>query len=85
MAPKQLYFRGLMIVLPYTTMLGMFASYDNKTRVGLDRFVNTIGTTSIGVITGLIYPVSVPIMTGYTLYDIYKQSPPNKSSSDTHH
>ena len=68
MTSKQLYYCGLTVVLPFTTLLGIRASFDNKPRVGFDMFVNTIGTSTIGVITGLTYPISIPIITGYTIY-----------------
>lgn len=33
-----------------------------------EMFCNCIGYTSIGIITGIAYPVSFPLLAGYVLY-----------------
>jgi len=58
------------ILLP-TTILGMItgltAISDNTSNI--DSFITTIGFTSIGVITGLAFPISFPLLEGYMLYN----------------
>jgi hypothetical protein len=38
------------------------------------RYTNVVGFTTLGLITGLTFPVSLPTISIYTLYNIYKQN-----------
>jgi hypothetical protein len=70
---KELYFRCLPIFFIPSSSLGIA----NGLVIGLegverkkDRFASfcdTIGYTSIGMITGITYPVSFPLLAGYIL------------------
>jgi hypothetical protein len=68
---KELYFGYLPIFFIPSSILGMA----NGLVIGLDgvkkdrfaSFCDTIGYTSIGMITGLTYPVSFPLLAGYIL------------------
>ena len=68
-------YKGLYItVLPIPFLFSTFMSIDisiNK-RKSDENFINSysklIGYTSIGIITGLTYPVSYPLLACYVLY-----------------
>lgn len=66
---KELYFGLLPIALFPCSTFGMF----NGMRFGFERkdpmdvFCQTIGHTSIGIITGFTYPISLPFLAGYVL------------------
>ena len=34
----------------------------------IDMFANWIGYTSIGILTGITYPISFPLLAGYVVY-----------------
>ena len=76
---KHLYFA----VLPFPMMIssafgiacGMehgFNQYKNKNHI-IQTFSGMVGYTSLGMITGLIYPISFPILAGYILFQREKQ------------
>jgi hypothetical protein len=44
-----------------------------KDKNPLQSFSGMVGYTSLGMITGLIYPISFPVLAGYTLYQREKQ------------
>jgi len=46
---------------------GMHANITNRT-TPIEMFANWIGYTSIGIITGITYPVSFPLLAGYVIY-----------------
>jgi hypothetical protein len=60
------------IVIPSIT-LGMFTGMTITPTRGIDLFINTIGFTSIGMITGLTFPISFPLLGGYVLYTHLKK------------
>jgi len=66
---KELYFGLLPIALAPCSMFGMM----NGMRFGFERkdpidaFCQTIGHTSVGVITGFTYPITLPLLAGYVL------------------
>ena len=72
---KELYFGLLPIVFIPTSVFGMA----NGMAFGLDKkepfssFCTTIGYTSIGMITGITYPISFPLLAGYVLLRKQKQ------------
>ena len=66
---KEIYFGLLPIVLIPTSVFGIF----NGMRFGFEKkepfasFCETIGYTSIGMITGITYPISFPLLAVYVL------------------
>ena len=69
---KNIYYNILVITLPTTTTIGFIYGMkeninNNKNNIKLLYFTNIVGYTSIGITTGLFYPVSYPLL-GYSLY-----------------
>jgi hypothetical protein len=68
---KQLYFSLLPIPLTISSIFGIINGinygFDNKCN-SFDKFSGMVGLTSIGMITGITYPISFPILAGYILY-----------------
>ena len=65
---KSLYFESLPLFVTATTGIGFLAgliSCDFKTN---NFFTQVVGYTSIGLITGLTYPISCPLIGGYVFY-----------------
>lgn len=66
----ELYAGILPIFLIPTTMTGictginMSDNYKNP----LHHYVNIIGFTGIGIITGITFPISFPLLSGYVIY-----------------
>jgi hypothetical protein len=46
---------------------GMHATITNHT-TPIEMFTNWVGYTSIGIFTGITYPVSFPLLAGYVIY-----------------
>ena len=46
------------------------ATITNRT-TPIEMFANWIGYTSIGIFTGITYPVSFPLLAGYVIYKKY--------------
>jgi hypothetical protein len=46
---------------------GMYINIANHT-TPIEMFTNWIGYTSIGLLTGITYPVSFPLLAGYVIY-----------------
>jgi hypothetical protein len=71
---KELYINFLPIVLATTSFTGLFtgvhanAKYASKP---IDIFSNILGYTSIGVTSGVLYPISFPLFGSYILYKNY--------------
>ena len=67
---SELYFALLPVPLMASTIFGTATGFnyglDNKNPI--DSFSGMIGYTSLGMITGIIYPVSFPLLAGYTLF-----------------
>jgi hypothetical protein len=65
----QLYFKALPLMTFYSTFMGITTglelTYDKKP---IDRYASIIGFTSIGIVTGLTYPVSFPVLGWYVFY-----------------
>lgn len=75
---KELYCMVLPVMLMPSTILGMIigisANHTLGTKKPFDMFINTIGYTSIGMITGFTFPISIPLIGGYIVYrDIIKK------------
>ena len=72
---KTIYFELLSVFVPTTTMLGLITglSYVASPQPSrpLDLFANMIGHATIGITTGLLYPISYPIIGVYVLYKHY--------------
>lgn len=72
---KQLYFAFLPITLTTSFMFGIINGIgygmDNKDRI--ESFLGMIGYTSLGMITGIMYPISFPLLEGYTLFKKRKE------------
>jgi len=47
-------------------MVGINYGFDNKNH--FNSFLGMIGFSSLGIITGLTYPISFPILAGYILF-----------------
>ena len=71
----------LLGILPFTTLfglgMGMTKNYEDTDYVAhkkrtITHYTNVIGYTSIGFITGILYPITIPVYAGYTLYQIAK-------------
>jgi len=70
------YYKELLpiIALPTTFVgfiTGMHAGIKSPPNAPIDMFFNWIGYTSIGIITGVSYPVSFPMLAGYVMYKNY--------------
>jgi hypothetical protein len=66
-ACQRLYLSGLMATLPCSTILGFLAGVndvvtDKTQKNGLTKFIRVSGLTSIGVFTGITYPLSFPLL-----------------------
>ena len=69
---KELYWVCLpIVVIPSTTFgmcIGISANHNPETKKPIDMLVNIFGYTSIGMITGFTFPISMPLISGYTIY-----------------
>jgi hypothetical protein len=67
-----IYFELLPVFLPTTALLGFMTglSYSGQPYLAkpLDLFTSIVGHTSIGIITGVIYPISYPLFGMYVIY-----------------
>jgi len=84
---KELYYSFLPIFLPSTTTLGIIAgmtTIDYKAKP-IELFLHPIGFTFFGIVTGLTYPVSYPMIGTYVLYKNFNKiedQNPNDSKSN---
>ena len=69
---KDLYITALPLMTIYPTIVGINVGITLNKRDSFDNFIhpysNVIGYTSIGIITGLTYPLSYPLFACYVLY-----------------
>lgn len=69
---KNIYIELLPVFVPYSTLLGFISGLTYSDGSGrakpIDFFTNAIGYTSIGLITGIAFPISYPLLAGYVLY-----------------
>lgn len=66
-----LYYNLLPFFLMQATGVGFVSGFyiqNNKRVTPMNKFVNIIGYTSIGIISGIIYPISYPFFGLYVLY-----------------
>jgi hypothetical protein len=66
---KHIYVDLLPVFLPASTFVGLISGLTARTDTycPLDVFTNIIGYTSIGILTGLSYPISFPLISAYVL------------------
>jgi len=69
---KQLYFTFMPFMVIYPTLIGIDTGITtNKKNPQAEPFVsysNVIGYTTVGIVTGLTYPISFPFFAYYVLY-----------------
>lgn len=69
---KNIYIELLPFFVPSTTLFGFVIgltatphSHNNKAN---ESFMNVVGYTGIGIITGIFFPITYPLIGGYVLY-----------------
>jgi hypothetical protein len=69
---KSIYVNLLPLFVSSTTLFGLIVGMtatpyyrDNKAK---DSFMNIVGYTGIGIITGLLFPITYPLIGAYVLY-----------------
>jgi hypothetical protein len=71
-AYKHIYFELLPVFVPTTALLGFITGLSQPGQPyfpkPLDLFTSIVGHTSIGIITGIIYPISYPLIGMYVIY-----------------
>ena len=72
---KELYCAILPIMFWPSTIFGMMVGIGigsnhtpGTTKKPFDMFINAVGYTSIGMITGFTFPISMPLIGGYIVY-----------------
>jgi hypothetical protein len=72
---KQLYFGLLPTIFIPSTILGCVVGINSNISLDSDSnskpihyFTNVIGFSGLGMITGITYPISIPLISGYVLY-----------------
>ena len=74
---RQFFETGVNIFLPATITLGFMTginaiyTYDTNEYDIFNAFRNIITYTTVGIIAGLAFPLSIPLISGYTLYKHY--------------
>lgn len=75
---KDLYITMLPLMTIYPTIVGINVGIALNNRNPADKLINpyanVIGYTSIGIITGLTYPISYPLFASYVLYKNIKNN-----------
>ena len=68
----ELYFKALPVMFLYPTVVGINTGINANNQTGdakpFAQFSTLIGYTSIGILTGITYPISYPLFGGYVLY-----------------
>ena len=69
---KNIYIDLLPLFVPSTTlfgfMIGLSTNMSPRETKSTDCFMNVVGYTSIGIITGIFFPITYPLIGGYVLY-----------------
>lgn len=69
---KELYVTMLPLMTIFPTLVGIDAgtvvNEVNSPVKSFDKYSNLVGYTSIGILTGITYPVSYPLFACYVLY-----------------
>ena len=72
---KQFYLTGINIFLPISIGLGLTTGIDMCCKTSdtdvFCNFRNILTYTTIGLITGIAFPVTIPLIVTYTLYKQY--------------
>ena len=72
---KDIYIDFLPIFVTSNAMVGVIIGSGtalNRDASTMGIFSNIIGYTSIGIITGMTYPISYPLFAGYVIYKSLK-------------
>jgi len=68
---KHIYLELLPVFVPATTLVGFISGLSQlgeKKTNQLDSFSSIIGFTSLGIITGLSFPISYPLLGLYVIF-----------------
>ena len=69
---RDLYINAMPILALYSTFMGISTGISTNNRIPdirpFDMYSNLIGYTSLGIIIGITYPVSYPILGYYVLF-----------------
>lgn len=74
---KKIYLDSMPIIFKFTTITGLLTGIyangiqeksENKDKRELETYANLIGYTTLGMITGVTYPISFPFFTYYAFY-----------------
>lgn len=65
--------------LPIGAVAGFTSSFAKPDTTPMKQFTKTIGYTTMGIMTGLSYPISFPGLTIYTFYKEYSTPSTNVS------
>jgi hypothetical protein len=62
-------------ILPFMLIPSTFAGFvtgihvnNKENHTSIKMFSNWVGYTSIGILTGITYPISFPLLAGYVVY-----------------
>lgn len=72
---KELYYHYLPIFFSSTTLFGFLVGFTSAIGQNLHPtiiFTISIGYSGLGMITGITYPISYPLLTSYVLYKTRK-------------
>lgn len=72
---KAIYMDLLPVFVTSNAMVGVIIGSGtalNRDATTMDTFSNIIGYTSIGIITGMTYPISCPLFAGYVIHKSLK-------------
>lgn len=65
------YAMSLKLVLPISLASGItssFVGYSSNDNTSSNQFLKTISYSTIGICSGILYPISFPLLTLYSLY-----------------
>ena len=72
MSFRKLYRTIVPVPLIFSTLMGIDTGINANRRIpvenSIDSYANVIGYTSLGILTGLTYPISYPLFGCYVLY-----------------
>ena len=86
---RKIYLDSLPIVVKFTSSAGLFTGVyanilinNNKKEISpyineITTYSNLIGYTTVGMITGVTYPISFPLLAYYAFYKNVSQDEPN--------
>jgi hypothetical protein len=71
---KNIYFELLLVYFPSSTFIGIITGLSSLRQIEhpMDKFINIIGYSTLGMVTGITYPISYPLLGAYVLYKTYK-------------